>query len=108
MWGGRLPLKAGGAGSAAVTVGQRERSLSDVWGSLMQGHWLLRALRDVGMMVGWGARQLREQQEEGRKKKQSLRETVGHPASGPFLSPGQGAPLSSGFCGVVFLLYSGN
>lgn len=50
MWGGRLPLEAGGAGPAAATVGQREPSLSDVWDSLVEGHWRLRALRDVRRM----------------------------------------------------------
>lgn len=34
--GGQLPLEAGEAGPAAVTVGQRELSLSDVWDSLME------------------------------------------------------------------------
>lgn len=54
MWGDQLPLEAGGAGPAAVTVGQRELSLSDVWDSLMEGHWPHRALRHVGMMLGVG------------------------------------------------------
>lgn len=61
MWGGRLPLEIGRADSAPVIVGKKEQSPSDIWDSLTEGQ------SGVGMMMGWGARQPREQQ-EGRKQ----------------------------------------
>lgn len=56
MWGGRLPLEAGTASSAPVTVGQREWNPSDIWDSLNEGPWCLGEVSVDGMVMGVGSK----------------------------------------------------